>query len=163
MTTHHCRASSSVRPLSSSEITFERPGYADAAKASYAVFSQLKQTGLIPAGTRFQVSLPTPLAPVFAFIVTGDQVVVEPAYEAAMLAELDLIAAAIPHHELAIQWDIAVEFGILESAMPTAFEDAKKMVVERLERLANRVPATSPTIYYSPNCARRLAPQPASS
>jgi len=38
---------------------------------------------------------------------------VEPAYEAAMFAELDQIAAAIPHHELAIQWDVAVEFGIL--------------------------------------------------
>ena len=73
--------------LSSGEITFERLGYADAAKASYAVFSRLKQTGLIPAGTRFQVSLPTPLAPVFAFIVPSDQAVVEPTYEAAMFAD----------------------------------------------------------------------------
>ena len=51
-------------PLSSSEITFEHLGYADAAKASYTVFSQLKQAELIPTSTRFQVSLPTPLAPV---------------------------------------------------------------------------------------------------
>jgi hypothetical protein len=128
-------------PLSSREITFERLGYADAAKASYAVFSQLKQAGLIPASTRFQVSLPTPLAPVFAFIMPGDQAVVGPAYEAAMLAELDHIAAAIPYHDLAIQWDVAVELGILESATPTTFEDAKKRVVERLVRLAHRVPA----------------------
>ncbi len=128
-------------PLSSGEITFERLGYADAAKASYTVFSQLKQAGLIPASTRFQVSLPTPLAPVVAFIVPKDQAVVEPAYEAAMFAELDQIAAAIPHHELAIQWDVAVEFGILEQAISTAFDDAKKAVVERLVRLGNRVPA----------------------
>jgi hypothetical protein len=127
-------------PLPSGEIAFERLGYADAAKASYAVFSQLKQVGLIPASTRFQVSLPTPLAPVFAFIVPGDQAVVEPAYQAAMYAELDQMAA-IPHHELAIQWDVAVEFGILERATPTTFEEAKKMVVERLVRLGNRVPA----------------------
>ena len=97
--------------LSSGEITFEQLGYADAAKASYTVFSQLKQAGLIPTSTRFQVSLPTPLAPVVAFIVPRDQAVVESAYEAAMFAELDQIAAAIPHHELAIQWDVAVEFG----------------------------------------------------
>lgn len=127
-------------PLSSNEITFERLGYADAAKASYAVFSQLKQAGLIPAGTCFQVSLPTPLAPVFAFITHSDQAAVGPAYEVAMLAELDQIAAAIPHHELAIQWDVAVEFGILESATPAAFEDVKKIVVERLIRLADLVP-----------------------
>ncbi len=128
-------------PLSSGEITFERLGYADAARASYAVFLQLKQEGLISSRTRFQVSLPTPLAPVFAFIVPSDQAMVEPAYEAAMFAELDQIAAAIPHHELAIQWDVAVEFGILENAMPSTFEDAKKMVVERLVRLGHRVPA----------------------
>ena len=127
-------------PLSSNEITFERLGYADAAKASYAVFSQLKQAGLIPAGTCFQVSLPTPLAPVLAFITHSDQAEVGPAYEVAMLAELDQIAAAIPHHELAIQWDVAVEFGILESATPAAFEDVKKIVVERLIRLADLVP-----------------------
>ena len=59
------------------------------------------------------MSLPTPLAPVFVFIVPGDQAVVEPAYEAAMFAELDQMMAAIPQHDLALQWDIAVEFGIL--------------------------------------------------
>jgi hypothetical protein len=128
-------------PLPSGGLAFERLGYADAAKASYAVFSQFKQVGLIPASTRFQVSLPTPLAPVFAFIVPDDQAVVEPAYQAAMYAELDQMAAAIPHHELAIQWDVAVEFGILERATPTTFEAAKKMVVERLVQLGNRVPA----------------------
>src|SRR5205814_8892121 len=40
-------------PLSSGEITFERLGYADAANTSYALFSQLKQAGLIPYSTRF--------------------------------------------------------------------------------------------------------------
>ena len=87
------------------------------------------------------MSLPTPLAPVFVFIVPGDQAVVEPAYEAAMFAELDQMMAAIPQHDLALQWDIAVEFGILERATPTTFEDAKKMVVELLVQLGNRVPA----------------------
>ena len=127
--------------LSSGEITFEQLGYADAAKASYTVFSQLKQAGLIPTSTRFQVSLPTPLAPVVAFIVPRDQAVVESAYEAAMFAELDQFAAAIPHHELAIQWDVAVEFGILERAMASSYEEAKRGVVERLVRLGHRVPA----------------------
>jgi hypothetical protein len=127
-------------PLSSGELIFERLGYADAARTSYAVFSQLKQEGLIPDRTRFQVSLPTPLAPVFAFIMPREQAVVEPSYETAMFAELDQIAAAIPHHELAIQWDVAVEFGMLESARPVDYEDAKKQVVERLIRLANPVP-----------------------
>src|SRR5437870_2208001 len=53
-------------PVASGDIVFDQLGYADAAKASYAVFSQLKQAGILPAQCRFQVSLPTPLAPVAA-------------------------------------------------------------------------------------------------
>ena len=104
------------------------------------MFVQLKQEGLIPARTRFQVSLPTPLAPVFAFIMPGEQATVAPAYEAAMFAEFVWIATAIPHHELAIQWDVAVEFGILERAAPDTFDEAMKWVTEGLVRLASRVP-----------------------
>lgn len=128
-------------PMSSSELTFDTLGYADAAKASYAIFSQLKQDGQLPANSRFEVCLPTPLAPIAAFVVPEDQAVVEPAYEKAMFAELDQIAAAIPHNELAIQWDVAVEFGILEGAWSNASSDIKTTIFERLIRLGNRVPA----------------------
>ena len=41
---------------------------------------------------------------------------VEPAYEAQMLAELERICSGIPHDQLAIQWDTAVEFGVLEES-----------------------------------------------
>ena len=57
-----------------------------------------------------------------------------------MFAELDQITSAIPHQELAIQWDVAVEFGILERATPGTFDDVMKRVVERLVRLGSRVP-----------------------
>jgi len=124
----------------SSEITFDTIGYADAAKESYGVYSQLKQAGVIPENCRFQVSLPTPLAPVVAFVVPEDQAVVEPAYERAMFAELDQICAAIPHDELAIQWDVAVEFALLEGMWPAFFPDMKQGIIERLVRLGNSVP-----------------------
>ena len=42
-------------PMSSDDITFENLGYADAALASYALFSQLKQEGALPAHYRFQI------------------------------------------------------------------------------------------------------------
>ncbi len=67
-------------PASPDDITFDQLGYADAAIASYTVFSRLKQAGVIPAHYRFQVSLPTPLAPVAAFVAPDDRSVVEPAY-----------------------------------------------------------------------------------
>ncbi len=131
-----------LRPgASADELVFDRLGYADAALASYAVFSQLKQAGSIPSQCRFQVSLPTPLAPIAAFIVEEEeQALVLPAYNKAMIAELDKIASGIPHHELAIQWDVAVEFGLLEGVAFTSYAHVKADIIEQLVRLGNQVP-----------------------
>jgi hypothetical protein len=128
-------------PVSPDDIAFDQLGYADAAIASYTVFSRLKQAGVIPPHYRFQVSLPTPLAPVAAFVAPDDRSVVEPAYEKAMFAELDRITAAIPHDELAIQWDVAVEFGILENIRFAESPWLKQRIIERLIQLGDHVPA----------------------
>ncbi len=129
-------------PVSSDEIHFDGLGYADAAKSSYALFSRMKQDGSIPAHYRFQVSLPTPLAPIIQFIVPEDQAVVEPAYEKALLRELDEIVAAIPAQELAIQWDIAVEFGLMEGVAFPHFGVSKEEMIAQFIRLGNRVPVS---------------------
>jgi hypothetical protein len=123
------------------QIKFGRLGYADAAKASYATFVALKREGQIPRGVRFQVSFPTPLAPVAGFVAPQALAAVEPAYESRLMQELDEIGAAIPHDELAVQWDAAVEFGMLEGVWPVAFRDVRQEVVDRLVRIGNRVPA----------------------
>ena len=124
-----------------SAVAFDRLGYADAALASYATFARLKQAGAIAPATRFQVCLPTPLAPVTSFLAPESRAVVEPAYEARLLAELAEIGAAIPHDQLAIQWDTAIEFGILEGVMPTHLADPQREIVDRLVRLGAQVPA----------------------
>lgn len=123
------------------ELTFESLGYSQAAMDSWAVFSQLQEEGLIPASTRFQVTFPTPLAPVTSFIHFDSQAVVEPAYEAAMLREMNEVVAAIPHDKLAIQWDVAVEFGVLEGVWPVPFDNLMEGIVERIVRLSEQVPA----------------------
>ena len=130
-----------LRPEASiRELVFDQLGYADAALASYAVFSQLKRTGVIPTQYRLQVSLPTPLAPVAAFIVEEEQAILLPAYERAMVAELEKIASGIAHAELAIQWDVAVEFGLLEGVAFTSYAHAKTGIIEQLVRLGKYVP-----------------------
>jgi hypothetical protein len=58
---------------------------------------------------RFQVSLPTPWAIVSSFIELADVEAVFPAYEQAMLREVERICKAIPHRDLAIQWDVCLE------------------------------------------------------
>lgn len=130
-----------LRPgISADEVVFDSLGYADAALASYAVFIHLKQTRIIPAQYLFQVSLPTPLAPITAFIEYEEGAIVQPAYERAMFAELDRIASGIPHGELAIQWDVAVEFGLLEGAAFRSYTRVKAGIIEQLVRLGNQVP-----------------------
>lgn len=130
------------------QVQFGRLGYADAAEESHAKFAALKREGQIPRVARFQVSLPTPLAPVAAFVVPEAVAAVEPAYEARLMEELEEIAAAIPHHELAIQWDTAVEFAILEGVWPVGFRDVHNEIVERLVRIGTRVPAEAELGYH---------------
>jgi ubiquinone/menaquinone biosynthesis C-methylase UbiE len=86
------------------------------------------------------VSLPTPLAPVSAFVAVEDQAAVERAYEAAMTADVEQILAAVPHDQLALQWDTNVEFGMLEGDLPVWFPDVKAGILERLIRISRGVP-----------------------
>jgi hypothetical protein len=90
-------------------IEFGPLGYAAAAIRSYEDFKKARAAGKIPAGTRFQVSLPTPIAVVLTFSEPAAVSDIWPAYEASLSKEIDEIAAAIPHKDLAIQWDIAAE------------------------------------------------------
>jgi len=120
-------------------------GYADAALESWEVFARLLADGVIPAGTRFQVALPTPVGVVGSFVAAEDRAAFEPVYQAALLAELDRILAGIPHDSLAIQWDAALEFAIIEAAgyrqqSRAWFEDVWAYQVARLAELVARVP-----------------------
>ena len=126
--------------VSAGDIRFENLGYADAAIASFAVFRGLKREGVIPADVKFMVSLPTPLAPVASFVALDWQASVEPAYETRMVEELEQICAAIPSDQLAIQWDIAVEFGVLEGVWQVHFPNVSEGIVERIVRVSNMVP-----------------------
>jgi hypothetical protein len=100
----------------------------------------LKQEGVLPAHYRFQVSLPPPLDVITAFVERPDRSRVEPAYEASMFAELDEIVAAIPHDQLAIQWDMPMEMGILEGVIPSHLDDPRTQILERLARLSTHIP-----------------------
>ena len=128
--------------VSAHDIVFERLGYAQTAIASYRTFATLKRDGVVPAHCRFQVSLPTPLAPISAFVASEAQSAVEPIYEARMLEEVALIIQSIPADQLAIQWDTNVEFAMMEGSVPAWFGDVRAGIMERLLRLSRRIPPT---------------------
>jgi hypothetical protein len=129
------------------ELVFPDLGYAAAAIGSYATFIRLRQQGVIASGVRFQVSLPTPAAVIGSFVVPDDRAAVEPAYERALFAELGAVLAAVPHSDLAIQWDTAVEFALLEpdNAFHLApwFDDVLGGIVDRASRQLDAVPAAA--------------------
>ena len=122
------------------DVKFPPLGYARAAIDSYATFRAMKAAGKIGKGVKFQVCLPTPIAPATIFIFPQDQERLEPRYEAAMLGELATIVAAIPAGELAIQWDTAIEFAILEGVFPHGLKNPQADILSRLVRLGNHVP-----------------------
>ncbi|WP_082518817.1 hypothetical protein [Leifsonia sp. Leaf336] len=131
--------------LSADDLVFPDLGYAEAALGSYSEFARLRSAGVIAPGTRFQVSLPTPAAVIGAFVVPEDRAAVEPAYERALFAELARILDGIPHADLAIQWDTAVEFALLEGRIEPWFAEAGSDqvldgVVARAVRQAAAVP-----------------------
>jgi len=117
-------------------------GYEQHALESYKTFVKLRKDNIIPPGIKFQVSLPTPIN-VLCLVAKGYQKLLEPFYEANLLRSLQNIQENIPHEDLAIQWDIAAEFGMLEGAtddhfMPF-FEPLKQGILQRLVRLIDSV------------------------
>jgi len=125
-----------LRPgVAAGDVAFDALGYAETAIASYRVFARLKRDGVIPSHCRFQVCLPTPLAPVSAFVA--------PEYQAELetVDELAQIVAAVPADQLAVQWDARAEFAILEGFSAAWFNDVRGGVLERLLRLSRHVPA----------------------
>jgi hypothetical protein len=121
-------------------VSFGNLGYADEALRSFEVFEALRDQRVIHPGVRFQVSIPTPLAPVMMFVVDGAQAELEPLYEERMLAELRRILDGIPHHLLAVQWDVCIEVWLWERWLSAPFEDVEREVLARLARLAAAVP-----------------------
>ena len=120
-------------------------GYADVYLTSYQTFAALRGQGVIPGGVRFQVEYPTPLASISAYIVPEQQEALLGSYEAAMFADLDRLLAAVPHDQVAVQWDVAVEFGILEEGFGlSAGSHSFDAIVAGLVRCVDTVPAGVP-------------------
>ncbi|MGH7088966.1 MAG: hypothetical protein ACREFQ_08700, partial [Stellaceae bacterium] len=91
------------------DIRIGELGYAREARSSYADFKEAQRQGALPAGLRFQVSLPTPYAVVNSFCLEAARAAILPAYEQAMIAEVKRLADRVPPRELAIQWDVCIE------------------------------------------------------
>ena len=116
-------------------------GYAEMAIASWSIFERLQRTGIIPASVKFQVSLPTPIAPVYNNMVPADRPGLLPTLTRHLLGEVAAIAAAIPNDRLALQWDVCQEVLAWEGYYEPGPVDTRIETLAVLTEIGESVPA----------------------
>lgn len=135
------------------DIKIDNLFYADNAKESYAVFKRLRDAGKIAPGTKFQVDLVPAHSVLWLFLVEELQAAFDPIYNDAVGREIDKLAAAIPHRDLAIQFDVAsAVFARLERGDTGVYGASKDEMEGKfaaiLAKLANRVPADIDLLFH---------------
>jgi hypothetical protein len=114
-------------------------GYANEAIESYKSFLQLAAEGKIPASTRFQVAIPTPMALLCGFIVPEQRTIVEPAIERAIGRDLEKLQKSIPDRSLSIQWDVCHEVVGAAGGLSLPYNRPVERSVGRIARLCGKV------------------------
>ncbi len=134
--------SGSRRALRPQDVRFGELGYAREARASYLDFVAAREKGILPAKLRFQVCLPTPFAVIAPFCADEARQAILPAYEKAMLGEVVALCAAIPHRDLALQWDVCIEMVMWDGRWRgnPPFPGMDKLFADTFARLAAPVP-----------------------
>jgi hypothetical protein len=139
-----------IRPQ---DVRFENLFYAEVAEQSYAEFKRLRETQRIPIGTKFQVDLVPAHSVTGLFLVDALHAPIDPIYNDALKCEIDKIAVAIPHDQLAIQFDVAsAVFARLERNEPSSYGRTKAEMQmtfsDILVELGNRVPHDIDLLYH---------------
>lgn len=139
--------------ISVSDVRFDNLFYADIARQSYATFSALKRAGKIPPQVKFQIDLVPAHSVIWLFVQEGLQRAIDSIYNDAVLREIDKIAAALPHDDIAIQFDIAsAVFARLERDQPSPYGATKAEMQDTFSkivlRLANHVPADIDLLFH---------------
>jgi hypothetical protein len=124
-------------------ISWPDLGYATEYAKSFEVFDRLQQDEKIPADVRFQVQYPTPMASTAVTFVLEDLPAIAASYESALFSDLERLLAMVPHDRIAVQWDVAVEFGLLEGAYgaPVPLDQLTPSLVRCMDRVPADVPA----------------------
>jgi hypothetical protein len=116
----------------------------DDAIESHRLLCRLRAEGVIPPGVRLQVGLPFPYsANASRFREPADYLIAEAAYIDLAVRELGRLFATVPADDLAIQWEAASEFLLLQGVFPfTRFDTAPawERFAGAVRQLAGRVP-----------------------
>ncbi len=132
------------------ELHFERWPRIDDAIASYEVFKSLRDEGVIPAGVRFQVSLPFRTSGNASFKRNWehDFPIVAAAYEDVFAREIVRLTDAIPAEDLAIQWDVCWEVLNVEGVIDWMTGDAWQRFADPVTRMTRQIPEAALVGYH---------------
>ncbi len=115
-------------------------GYADMAVESWSVFERMQKAGAIPASVKFQISIPTPVAPTYNNMVPSDRPRILPALTQAFIGEVAAIAKALPNDRIAIQWDVCQEVLAWENYYDLGPVDFRTETLDVLTKIGDAVP-----------------------
>jgi methionine synthase II (cobalamin-independent) len=115
-------------------------GYAAMAIESWKVFERMQKAGEIPAGVKFQISIPTPIAPTYNNMIPQDRQKMLAALVPHFLGEVQKIAKAMPNDRIAIQWDVCQEVLAWEGYYDKGPVDFKTETVDVLRKIGDGVP-----------------------
>ncbi len=123
-------------------------GYADMAIASFSVFEALQRAGTISAEVKFQVSIPTPIAPTYHNMVAADRPAVLRALIRHFIGEVQKIAATLPNDRIAVQWDVCQEVLAWEGYYEDGPVDFRTETLAVLGEIGDAVPAAMELGYH---------------
>src|SRR5690242_11883156 len=129
-----------VKPGATPDPASFHTGYAATAIESWRLFERLQREGAIPAGVKFQISLPTPIAPIYNNMVPADRPKLLPALTRHMLGEVAAIARALPNDRIALQWDVCQEVLAWEGYYEPGPVDFRAETIAVLTEIGNDVP-----------------------
>lgn len=117
-----------------------KTGYAEMAIASWGIFERLQHAGAIGPGIKFQISIPTPIAPTYNNLVPADRPGLLPALTQHFIGEIAAIAKALPNDRIAIQWDVCQEVLAWEGYYETGPVDFRRETIDVLKAIGDAVP-----------------------
>jgi hypothetical protein len=118
-----------------------KTGYADMAIESWRAFERMQKDGVIPANVKFQISIPTPIAPTYNNMLPSDRPGLLPALTQHFIGEVRKIAATLPNDRIAVQWDVCQEVLAWEGYYEPGPVDFRTETIDVLTRIGDAVPA----------------------
>jgi hypothetical protein len=120
-------------------VKFET-GYGAMAIESFGIFDRLQKSGTIPADVKFQIAIPSPMAPTYNYISKKYRSAFLDAFTAHLCGEVAQIAKALPNDRLSIQWDVLQEILVWENYFTDRDSDYRDQIRSTLGTIGNAVP-----------------------